>query len=84
VSKGAFVRALQRLVPEIRASSLEPAPSGVRAQAIEPDGSMVDDFLILETDGVISVCNAPSPAATSALRIGETIVDRLMAMRGRT
>ena len=81
VSKRAFVRALERLVPEIRTELLEPAPSGVRAQAIRPDGSMVDDFLILEADHVISVCNAPSPAATSALQIGETIVDRLTETR---
>ncbi len=82
LSKQAFVRALQRLVPDIRADLLEAAPNGVRAQAIGRDGSMVDDFLILESDNVINVCNAPSPAATSSLQIGETIVDRLMARQG--
>ncbi len=77
VSKRAFVRALSRLVPEIRAVDLEPAPAGVRAQAVARDGSMIDDFLIDESDRVVNVLNAPSPAATSALNIGQLIVDRL-------
>lgn len=82
VSKRAFVRALQRLVPEIRAEHLEAAPSGIRAQAVARDGSMVDDFLIRETDRVINVNNAPSPAATASLNIGKTIVDRLVHRLG--
>jgi L-2-hydroxyglutarate oxidase len=53
------------------------APAGIRAQAVAPDGSMVDDFLIQEADRVINVNNAPSPAATASLNIGKTIVDRL-------
>jgi len=77
ISKRAFVRALERLVPEIRIEDLEPAPAGVRAQAIARDGSMVDDFLISETERVINVENAPSPAATASLNIGNLIVDRL-------
>ncbi len=77
LSKAAFVRALQRLVPEITADDLEPAPAGIRAQAVAPDGGLVDDFLIQEADRVVNVCNAPSPAATASLRIGETIVDRV-------
>ncbi len=77
LSKAAFVRALQRLIPAIQASHLEPAPAGVRAQAIAPDGSMVDDFMIEETERVINVCNAPSPAATASLRIGKLLTDRL-------
>jgi L-2-hydroxyglutarate oxidase len=77
VSKRAFVHALQRLVPEIRPEHLDPAPAGVRAQALARDGSMVDDFLIEESDRVVNVLNAPSPAATSSLRIGNLIVDRL-------
>lgn len=76
-SKRAFVKALQVLVPEIRAHHLVAAPAGVRAQALKPDGSMVDDFLILETERVVNVCNAPSPAATSSLNIGKLIVERL-------
>jgi L-2-hydroxyglutarate oxidase len=77
ISKRAFVHALQRLVPEIRAEHLDAAPAGVRAQALARDGSMVDDFLIEESDRVVNVLNAPSPAATSSLRIGNLIVDRL-------
>ncbi len=78
VSKAAFVKALQRLVPEIRAEHLHPAPAGIRAQAVLPDGSMVDDFLIQESERVINVNNAPSPAATASLNIGKTIVERLI------
>jgi L-2-hydroxyglutarate oxidase len=77
LSKPAFVAALQRLVPEIRSEHLVPAPAGVRAQAVTPDGKLVDDFLILESDLVINVCNAPSPAATASLNIGKLIVDKL-------
>ncbi len=78
-SKRAFVKALARLVPEIRAEHLQPAPSGVRAQALARDGSLIDDFLILETERVVNVCNAPSPAATAALNIGRLIVEKLAA-----
>jgi L-2-hydroxyglutarate oxidase len=77
VSKRAFVHALSRLVPEIRSEHLDPAPAGVRAQALARDGSMVDDFLIDEGQRIVNVLNAPSPAATSSLRIGGLIVDRL-------
>lgn len=76
-SKAAFVKALQRLVPEIQSDDLVPAPSGVRAQALLPSGELVDDFLILENEQVINVCNAPSPAATASLNIGNLVVDRL-------
>jgi L-2-hydroxyglutarate oxidase len=79
LSKRAFVKSLSRLVPEIREEHLVPAPAGVRAQALARDGSMVDDFLIEEHDGVINVLNAPSPAATSSLNIGQMIVDRVAA-----
>lgn len=77
VSKRAFVKALQRLVPEITADALEPAPAGVRAQAVLSDGSMVDDFLIDQTGRAVNVLNAPSPAATASLNIGSLIVDQL-------
>jgi L-2-hydroxyglutarate oxidase len=77
ISKAAFTHALQRLVPDIRAEHLVPCPAGVRAQAVAREGAMVDDFLIEETGRVVNVINAPSPAATSALRIGEHIVERL-------
>jgi L-2-hydroxyglutarate oxidase len=79
VSKGAFVRALQRLVPEIRREHLITGGSGVRAQAVAPDGTMVDDFLILDGERIINVNNAPSPAATSSLNIGRLIVEKLGA-----
>lgn len=79
VSKAAFVRALQRLVPELKTDDLDPAPAGVRAQALAPDGSLVDDFLIEESGRVVNVLNAPSPAATSALNIGGLIADRVAA-----
>ena len=77
ISKSAFVRALQRLLPAIRAEHLSSAPAGVRAQALGRDGAMVDDFLIVESERVVNVGNAPSPAATSSLRIGEHIVEAL-------
>src|SRR6185437_15926675 len=64
-SKKAFVKALSRLVPEIKAEHLVPAPAGIRAQAVTPDGGMVDDFLIQEADRIVNVNNAPSPAATA-------------------
>ena len=79
VSKSAFVTALQRLVPEIRREHLDVGRAGVRAQAIAPDGTMVDDFLIQENGPLINVANTPSPAATSALNIGLLIVDKLAA-----
>lgn len=77
VSRAAFVRALQELVPEIRSSHLVAAPAGVRAQALAPSGDLVDDFLILRKDRVLNVCNAPSPAATASLNIGLHIVEEL-------
>jgi L-2-hydroxyglutarate oxidase len=76
-SKGAFVRALQKLIPEIRPSHLVAAPAGIRAQAIRKDGQLVDDFLVEETEHFIHVLNAPSPAATASLNIGNLVVDRL-------
>lgn len=75
-SKGAFVRALQRLIPELRASDLCPGGAGIRAQAVEPDGTLVDDFRIVDAPGMIHVLNAPSPAATASLAIGRAIAGR--------
>ena len=77
LSKAAFVKALQTLVPDIRSEHLIPAPSGVRAQALAPEGRLVDDFLILRNDRVLNVCNAPSPAATASLNIGRHIAEEL-------
>ena len=76
VSKAAFVKALQRLVPEIRCEDLEPAPAGVRAQAVSPDGKMIDDFQIQCDQRITHVLNAPSPAATASLNIGKYIVSQ--------
>jgi L-2-hydroxyglutarate oxidase len=67
------------LVPDIRADDLEAAPAGIRAQAVAPDGGLVDDFLIREADRVVNVCNAPSPGATASLNISHVIVERLAA-----
>ena len=78
-SKRAFVKALQRLMPEIEAKHLVACPSGIRAQAVTADGGLVDDFLIDEAEGVINVNNAPSPAATASLNIGELIADKVEA-----
>lgn len=76
-SKRAFVKALQRLVPEIQASDLESVPAGVRAQALTPDGSLVDDFRIQTSGRMVHVLNAPSPAATSSLNIGSLVAHAL-------
>ena len=73
-SKVAFVKALQRLIPEITQEDLVKAPAGIRAQAVLPNGMLVDDFSIQENKNIINVVNAPSPAATSSLNIGKHIV----------
>jgi L-2-hydroxyglutarate oxidase len=77
LSKRAFVRALQRLVPAIQEEHLEPAPAGIRAQALAPDGKLVDDFYIQSAGVVVNVGNAPSPAATASLNIGKLIAEQL-------
>ena len=74
-SKKAFVKALQKLIPEIQEDDIEPGGAGVRAQALEPDGKLVDDFRIVEANKMVHVLNAPSPAATASLSIGRTIAD---------
>lgn len=74
-SKAAFTKALQRLVPDVQENDLEPAGSGVRAQACDRTGGLIDDFMILEDDHVVNVCNAPSPAATSSLSIGQSVAE---------
>ena len=77
-SKKLFVKNLQRLMPEIRASDLVPGASGVRAQAVDGQGRLLDDFHILAEARMVHVLNAPSPAATASLSIGEHIADRVM------
>jgi (S)-2-hydroxyglutarate dehydrogenase len=76
-SKELFARALQKLVPAVEAKHLEPAPAGVRAQALRSDGSLVDDFAFVRSGRALHVLNAPSPAATAALAIGEEIARTL-------
>lgn len=78
LNKAAFVRALQRLVPDVRADDLVPAPAGVRAQAVTSEGGLMDDFLVERRGAMLHVCNAPSPAATSSLTIGDAIVTQLL------
>jgi L-2-hydroxyglutarate oxidase LhgO len=75
-SKTAFLKTLQRLLPELRASDLQPGGSGVRAQAIASNGALIDDFVISEAGKTIHVLNAPSPGATASLAIGQLIVDK--------
>ncbi len=74
-SKKLFVKALQKLIPEITENDLVPGGSGVRAQACDRNGNLIDDFYFIESAGEIHVCNAPSPAATSALSIGEHVAN---------
>jgi L-2-hydroxyglutarate oxidase LhgO len=78
--KGVFVRDLQRLIPEVKSADLVPGGSGVRAQAVDRTGKLLDDFRIEQTDNAVHVLNAPSPGATSSLVIGRYIVD--MAAKG--
>ncbi len=75
LSKSAFVKALQRLVPELRPEDVQRSGAGVRAQALEPNGLLVDDFRIVQAEQMIHVINAPSPAATASISIGRTIAE---------
>jgi (S)-2-hydroxyglutarate dehydrogenase len=77
LSRKAFVRGLKRLVPEVEEGDVVPISAGVRAQALKEDGAMVDDFLISEGERSIHVLNAPSPAATASIPIGQEIARRI-------
>jgi L-2-hydroxyglutarate oxidase len=83
-SKRLFVSTLQRLIPEVTLADLEASPAGVRALALSPDGELVDDFVIEADARVVNVCNAPSPAATAALNVGDLVAaqvqDRVAAL----
>jgi L-2-hydroxyglutarate oxidase len=79
LAKPAFVRDLQRLVPDIRAEDLHRAGAGVRAQALDRGGAPLDDFHILETERAVHVLNAPSPAATASIAIGREVAGRVLA-----
>lgn len=73
--KSRFVLSAQRLIPDIRGSDLLAAPAGGRAQAVSADGRVLDDFIVTKTDRAVHILNAPSPAATSCLSVGSSIVD---------
>ncbi|MCH0543313.1 L-2-hydroxyglutarate oxidase [Streptomyces sp. MUM 203J] len=81
-SRRAFTEAVRRLLPEVTAEDLRPAPAGVRAQAVLRDGTLVDDFLIHEAARTVHVLNAPSPAATASLPIGREVARRALAQLG--
>ena len=80
-SKAAFLHSLQKLIPEVQADDIVPTHAGVRAQALKSDGALVDDFLIMQGENSIHVCNAPSPAATSSLEIGKVIAQSISAQQ---
>ncbi|MFM7064641.1 MAG: L-2-hydroxyglutarate oxidase, partial [Actinomycetes bacterium] len=82
-SAGLVARELRRLVPEVQARDLVPAGSGIRAQALRPEGTLVDDFEFAVSPRAVHVVNAPSPAATAALAIGREVARRLAALTGR-
>lgn len=77
LSKKAFLRELQRLLPDIRKSDIQTGSAGVRAQALDRTGLLLDDFSFMQSEGMIHVCNVPSPAATASIPIGRKIVDLL-------
>ncbi len=76
-SKAAFVHSLQQLIPEVTADDIIPNPAGIRAQALKKNGQLVEDFLIIEGEKMLQVCNAPSPAATASLEIGKAIAEKV-------
>jgi L-2-hydroxyglutarate oxidase len=75
LSKSLFVKALQKLIPSIESEDIVPGGSGVRAQALDKFGKLIDDFRIIETENQVHVLNAPSPAATASLSIGNYIAE---------
>jgi L-2-hydroxyglutarate oxidase len=79
LSKAAFVKALQRLVPELRSQDLTSAPCGIRAQAVRPNGELEDDFVIARHGRCLHLLNAPSPAATACLAIGREVAQLIGA-----
>lgn len=79
LSRRAFLAEATTFIPELTVRDVEPAPAGVRAQAVDPDGSLVDDFRITDARGIVLVRNAPSPAATSSLAIAEHVVQQVLA-----
>lgn len=80
ISKRSFIKELQKLIPEIQAEHLEPGGAGIRAQACDRQGNLLDDFDIRKDENIIHVCNAPSPAATASLAIGKTISENVLTL----
>jgi len=78
--KGGYLEEVRKYCPRLTRDDLQPYPAGVRAQAVAKDGKMIDDFLFVNTRRSVNVCNAPSPAATSAIPIGKHIVDKVKAL----
>jgi len=81
--KSAYVQRVRKYLPQIRTSDLHPFPPGIRAQLVTRDGGIVDDFLFESTARSLHVCNAPSPAATSAIPIGEHICNEALQKSDR-
>jgi len=82
LSKKAFLKALQQLMPEVQLPHLSPGGAGVRAQAMHPSGALVDDFFIQNAPRMVHVLNAPSPAATASIAIGQHIARTASASLG--
>ncbi len=78
--KSGYLKLVQKYCPSLTLQDLQPYPAGVRAQAVSPDGKLIDDFLFVTTARTIHTCNAPSPAATSAIPIGAHIVSKVQAL----
>jgi L-2-hydroxyglutarate oxidase len=76
--KKIMLRSIQQLIPQIESSDLLPGPAGVRAQAVDRAGRLLDDFCIERNGNVVHVLNAPSPAATASITIGRSIADQLV------
>jgi len=81
LSRRLFVESLQQLIPEVTEADVVPTHAGVRAQALLPDGGMVDDFLFVQGPNAVHVCNAPSPAATASLEIAKSIAERVPVLQ---
>lgn len=77
IFKNNYLEQCQKYFPSLKMEDLEPYEAGIRAQAVTRSGEFVDDFLFVQTERMLHVCNAPSPAATSAIPIGRIIVDKL-------
>ena len=82
IFKSGYLELVRKYCPQVKLSDLTPYPAGVRAQAVAPDGTLIHDFLFVNTQRTFHVCNAPSPAATSAIPIGEYIIDRAAEIFG--